>query len=102
MPPAPSRLRRTGQCLEAGLGEALDLGQIRCFGQQYRKLVTADPRYRIDRTETRLKPPAEFDQQLIAEVVSMAVVVDLEAIDIQVHYCESHRGIGAPLGQPPR
>ncbi len=68
--------------------------------EQDREFIAAQPRqrvfavaarHRVGRTQRRLQPPRQADQQLVAGEMTQAVVDQLEAIDVE----EEHREAGA-------
>ena len=68
----------------------------RAFGE-HGELVAADPRDQVARAHAAGKTAADLDQQLVADLVAVAVVDLLEAVEVEQHQRER-----APLALGPR
>ena len=84
----PAHNQRVGELLVDPIGDA---DGVRLGGdvvEQDGELVAAQPRQRVARPQAALQPPRGADQQLVAGLVSQAVVDRLEAIEIEVQHRE--------------
>ena len=92
----PAHLDRRGQLLVNPLGDAGGVRLAVDVLEQHGELVAAEARERVARAHAALEPPRDADQQLVAGLVSEAVVDRLEAIEVEVEHREQRLAQRAP------
>ena len=92
----PAHLDRRRQLLVDPLGDAGGVRLAVDVVEQHGELVAAQARERVARPHAALEPARGADQQLVAGLVSEAVVDRLEAIEIEVEHREQRIAQRAP------
>ena len=92
----PAHFQRRRQLLVNPLGNAGGVRFAADLIEQDGELVAAEARERVARSNAALEAPSDTDEELVAGLVSEAVVDGLEAIEIEVEHREG-RGAERPL-----